>query len=389
MIKKYFFFFTVLALIFSWNGLSAAQEGEDSYQNPEIYFFSSQTCPHCAQERQFLETLKEKYPEIEIKEYEVVFHPENQPVLQDFYNRYNVPSKDQGWVPVTFTSNKYFVGFNDQTAREIENCLEECINGKTGESDQNIILPLIGKIDVSNFSLPVLTIIFGVLDGFNPCAMWILILLLALLINTRSRKRMWFVGGTFILVSGVIYYLILSAWLNLFLAISYVNITRIAIGLVALGIGAWQIKNFIQFRPGVCKVTDGKAGFQEKLKEKLKGRAEKIALSPFTFAILGGTVLLAIGVNVVEFFCSAGLPAIYTRILSLSDLSSASYYLYLLLYTLFFMLDDAIVFFLAVITLNRFGFTQKYNYWSTLIGGLLIIILGILLIFKPQFLMFG
>jgi hypothetical protein len=153
-------------------------------------------------------------------------------------------------------------------------------------------------------------------------------------------------------------------------------------------VGVWQIKNFIQYKPGVCKVTDGK-GFQERMKEKMKSGAEKIALSPFTFVILGGTILLAAGVNLVEFFCSAGLPAIYTRILSMSDLGSFSYYMYLLLYTFIFMLDDIIILFVAVITLSRFGFTEKYNYWSTLVGGILILVLGFLLIFFPGLLMFA
>jgi len=218
--------------------------------------------------------------------------------------------------------------------------------------------------------------------------MWILLFLIALLINTRSRKRMWLIGGTFILASGIVYYLILTAWLNLFLAISYVNLTRILIGVFALGVGVWQIKNFIGYR-GVCPVTDESGKFGDRIRDGLRKRAEKLALSPLTFGILIGVIILALGVNLVEFFCSAGLPAIYTRVLTLSQISTLSYYLYLLLYTFVFMLDDLIIFSLAVITLSRIGFTEKYNYWATLIGGLLILILGILLIFKPEFLMFG
>jgi len=126
---------------------------------------------------------------------------------------------------------------------------------------------------------------------------------------------------------------------------------------------------------------------EEKL--KLKERAEKIATSPLTLGIIGGLIILALGVNLIEFFCSAGLPAVYTRILTLSQLPTLNYYLYLLLYTFVFMLDDLIIFSLAVFTLSRIGFTEKYNYWATLLGGLLIFALGILLIFKPELLMFG
>ena len=353
----------------------------------EINFFYSAICPHCAKEEEFLKELKNQYPEIEIKEYEVISSQENQKILNEFYEKYQVPQKERGWVPVTFTPTKYFIGFTEQIGAEIESCIKECLLGEKPTS-QKIKIPILGEVDLSKMSLPVLTLTIGALDGLNPCAMWILLFLIALLINTRSRKRMWLIGGTFILASGIVYYLILTAWLNLFLAISYVNLTRILIGVFALGVGAWQIKTFIGYR-GVCPVTDGSSKLRDKIKNGLRVQAEKIAISPFTFAILGGVILLAFGVNLVEFFCSAGLPAIYTRILTLSQISTLSYYFYLLLYTFIFMLDDLIVFSLAVITLSRIGFTEKYNYWSTLIGGLLIFVLGILLIFKPELLMFG
>jgi len=353
----------------------------------EINFFYSAICPHCAKEEEFLKELKNQYPEIEIKEYEVISSQENQKILNEFYEKYQVPQKERGWVPVTFTPTKYFIGFTEQIGAEIESCIKECLLGEKPTS-QKIKIPILGEVDLSKMSLPVLTLTIGALDGLNPCAMWILLFLIALLINTRSRKRMWLIGGTFILASGIVYYLILTAWLNLFLAISYVNLTRILIGVFALGVGAWQIKTFIGYR-GVCPVTDGSSKLRDKIKNGLRVQAEKIAISPFTFAILGGVILLAFGVNLVEFFCSAGLPAIYTRILTLSQISTLSYYFYLLLYTFIFMLDDLIVFSLAVITLSRIGFTEKYNYWSTLIGGLLILALGILLIFKPELLIFA
>ncbi len=246
-----------------------------------------------------------------------------------------------------------------------------------------------GEVDLAKMSLPILTIVVGALDGFNPCAMWILLFLITLLVNVRSRKKLLLIGGTFIFTSGLVYFLFLTAWLNLFLAIGYINLIRVLIGVLALAIGLWQVKNFIQYKPGTCKITDGKTGFQEKIKSELKNRIEKLAVSPLTFGILAGVAVLAFAVNLLEFFCSAGLPAIYTKILTMSHLSSLSYYLYLLLYTFVFILDDLIVFSLAMIALNRFKFAEKYNYWTTLIGGVLIFIIGILLIFKPSLLMFG
>lgn len=357
-------------------------------QAVEINFFYSPICPHCAAEKEFLKTLGDKYPEIEINSYDAINDSEGQNALNELYEKYQVPPGERGWVPVTFTPTKYFIGFSEQIGKNIENCIEECLVEEKS-TVQEFKIPILGNVDVSKMSLPVLTITIAALDGLNPCAMWVLLFLIVLLINTHSRKRMWLIGGTFLVVSGIVYYLILTAWLNLFLAISYVNLTRIIIGVFALAVGVWQIRNFFRFRPGVCKITDEQSGLKDKIKSTLKNQAERIAISPFTPAILGGVIILALGVNLVEFFCSAGLPAIYTRILALSQVSSLSYYLYLLLYTFIFMLDDLIILSLAVITLSRFNFTEKYNYWSTLIGGILIFILGALLIFKPEFLMFG
>ena len=384
MFKKVFFIVLFLGLIFGSFGFVKAQE------EIELNFFYSKTCPICAQEKEFLAELEERYPEVEINQYEVVFNTANQEILVDFYERYKVPRHQWGLVPVIFTAEEYFVGFNQQVAQQIESCLEECIgigNGGNGTS-QEIKLPIIGTVDMSKMSLPVLTVVIAALDGFNPCAMWVLLLLIALLINTRSRRRMWLIAGTFIVASGIIYYLILSTWLNLFLLLSYVNLTRTLIGVLALVVGIWQIRNFVNYRRGVCKVTDGEAGIQEKIKMGLKKRAESIVTSPASLGIIFGIIILALGVNLVEFFCSAGLPAIYTKVLTMSDISSASYHLYLLLYTFIFMLDDIIIFSLAVFGLSRLKFTEKYNYWATLIGGLIILILGLLLIFKPELLMF-
>ncbi|MFH1820771.1 MAG: hypothetical protein ABH805_02560 [Candidatus Nealsonbacteria bacterium] len=370
------FAFAVGFLLFGFNS-TLAQE------NIEVNFFYSPACPHCANEKVFLAEIQEKYPNVTINQYDVINSKENQALLGKFYEDYNVPQREQGYVPVTFTSTDYFIGFNDNIAHDIESCLIECLGG-AGERLNTLTVPFLGEVDLSTLSLPVLTVTLAALDGLNPCAMWILVFILALLINLRSRKRMWLIGGMFIFVSGLIYFLILSAWLNFFLAISYVNLTRLIIGILAVCVGVWQIKTFITTHPGVCRAM----GLRSRLEDRLKTRAEKIVSSPVTWAMLGGVILIAVSINLIEFFCSAGVPTIFTRVLTLSNLSTPSYYSYLLLYTFIFMLDDLIVFFLAMITFKKMGLTEKYNYWATLVGGILILALGLLLIFKPELLMF-
>lgn len=354
----------------------------------KIDFFYSPTCPHCKAEKEFLKTLRKQYPELKVKEYDVINSKQNQEILMEFYEQYKVPIRERGLVPATFIENRYFIGFNQQIGEDIESSLKEH-QEEEKPTAQKIEVPILGELDISRMSLPILAVTLGALDGFNPCAMWVLLFLITLLANVRSKKKMYLIGGTFLLASGVVYYFILAAWLNLFLAISYVNLTRILIGALAIGLGVWQIVSFTKFKPGTCEIIEGQGGLQEKIRSFLKKHTEKLVGSPLTLGILGGVITLALGVNLVDFFCSAGLPAVFTRILTLNQISTLNYYLYLLLYTFVFMLDDLIVFSLAIFALSKIGFTEKYNYWATLIGGLLIFVLGILLIFKPELLMFA
>jgi glutaredoxin len=372
--------FVILILVFVFGNFNLAFSQTEKVQ---INFFYSAICPHCAEEEEFLKELEKKYPEIEIKRYEVFYQTENQKILRDFYEKYKVPEKEQGFVPATFTPTKYFIGFNEQIGTEIESCIKECLAGEK-PTPQKIKIPFYGSVDVSKISLPALTLILGIMDGFNPCAMWILLVLISLLLPLKSRKKIALVGGTFIFAEGFLYFLFMTAWLNIFLAMRYVFLTRILIGIFGMIFGVWRIREFLTWRPGVCKVVDHSKS-QEKIMDKMKN-----ILKPSTVpATILGVISLAFGVNLIEFFCSAGFPVMYTRILTLQNISGIQYYLYLFFYNILYMLDDLLVFGFAFFTLSRFGFSDKYNKYSTLVAGILIFVLGILLIFKPELLMFA
>ena len=381
MNKKIFFFLTVL-LGFSLFASSVVAQ-EDSV---EINFFYRDLCNVCPKIGNLLDVLKDQYPNLVVNRYNTS-NKEVLTTLISFYERYEVPERDWGFVPALFIRDKHFIGYSEKIKTEIIECVENCSeeNGNIYEID----IPFLGIINTSEMSLTVLTIILGLLDGFNPCAMWVMLFLVALLINTDSRKKMLLIGGTFLFASGLVYYLILNAWLKLFLAVSYINIVRILIGALALGVGVWQIKNFINYKPGVCKVTSGEGGIQEKIRSKIENKAKEVTEASISIGMLVGVFFLALGVNMVEFFCSAGVPAIFTQILSLNTTSSFQYQFYILLYTFIFMLDDLVIFLVAFFTLKQFGFTEEYNHWATLIGGLLIFIIGLLLIFKPEMLSFA
>ena len=194
---------------------------------------------------------------------------------------------------------------------------------------------------------------------------------------------MWALGIAFIASSAFIYFLFLSAWLNLFLFLGFVVWVRVLIGLAALVAGGYYLKYYLVNKQGSCSIMgDAK---RRKIFEKIRSIIQK----RWFILALGGIILLAAAVNLVELICSAGLPAIYTKILSLSNLPAWQYYLYLLFYILIFMLDDLLVFFTAMITFRVTGIGGKYSRFSHLIGGILMLAIGLLLLFKPEWLMFG
>lgn len=380
------------------------------------YFFYGDGCPHCAEERQYLfHVLKSEYPDLQVYEYEIYNNKNNAILLQKIAEKLNI--RVDG-VPFLVISDKHFVGYaNGISSQTIKQRVSECSITKCPDSIASIIgietpeiieqipiidkqakntqepinqenkkiikLPLLGEVNILSFSLPILTIIMGALDGFNPCAMWTLLFLISLLLGMKNRKRMWLLGIVFIVTSASVYFVFMSAWLNLILFLGFVVWIRMLIGILALFGGSYSIKEFIFNKNSGCKVTGNEQ--RQKTFEKLKLAVQQNSL----LLALGGIVVLAFAVNLVELICSAGLPAIYTQVLALNKMAGWHYYLYILLYIFFFMLDDLLIFFVAMITLEMTGITTKYAKVSRLIGGLVMLAIGFMLIFKPEWLMFG
>ncbi|UMX48367.1 MAG: hypothetical protein L7H18_02380 [Candidatus Nealsonbacteria bacterium DGGOD1a] len=377
-------------------------------QNPvNVYFFWGQGCPHCEREKAFLAELEGNYPQITVRDFEVWKSDENRQILIDLGKALNV---DVSGVPFTVVGDKHFIGWydKDSTGKAIEAAVatateQGCAdiaagiidpendpqeNGSCGEQDkkeipQSVNVPFLGQINVKDFSLPAIAVILGALDGFNPCAMWTLLFLISLLLGMENRKQMWILGCAFIVASSLVYFTFMAAWLNLLLFIGFIFWVRFAVGATAIGGGIYNLKSYFSKKPAVCaNAADPK---RKKVFDKIKNITRQ---NNFYFA-LGGIILLAFAVNLVELICSAGLPVIFTQILAMSDLAAWQYYSYIALYILVFMADDLFVFFAAMITLKMAGATSKYQKASHLIGGVLMLAIGLLLIFRPEWLMLG
>lgn len=380
-----------------------------------IYFFWRTGCPHCEKERAFLSRLQAERPAVRVHEFNIWEEPAHRALLQ---RASDVLGADASAVPLTVIGGQVFSGYLDDASsgREIEWRVLECLakdcpdpiaplmaplmtRDATASADAPIQqpdeqpsrarlppaldVPFLGSVATGNLSLPALTVLLAALDGFNPCAMWTLIMLLGILVGIPDKRRRWALGGAFIGASALVYFLFMAAWLNVFLFLGMLLWVRVGVGLLALAGGGYYLRQFALRRDEVCEVSQAprRRRVLDRLRELARGNG-------FAWA-LAGIIGLAFAVNLIELFCSAGIPAVYTRVLTLSALPPWQYYAYLLLYIAVFMLDDLIVFFATMKALELTGLGTRYARWSHLIGGVVLLAIGVLLLLRPEWLVFG
>ena len=373
--------------------------------NTPVYLFWSDGCPHCERELDFLQRQLQMQPQLTVHAFEISGDADNRALMRKVVEAFGIADPA---VPLTIIGNRVWIGYASDatTGAEMQQRITFCagqqcpdaiaalIGSDTQSSShpaqeaqnplpETLNLPLLGEVAPRTLSLPVLTVMLGALDGFNPCAMWTLVFLIGLLLGMKDTVRMWTLGGVFILGSAVVYFAFMAAWLNLFLVLGSLLAIRVVIGLVALGGGAYYLREYILNKDAVCAVTASER--RQRILQRLKDYAGE---RNFLLALLG-ILALAVIVNLVELVCSAGIPAVYTQILSMHALPTWQYYGYLLLYILTFMADDLLVFFTAMQTLRISGLTTRYSRYSHLVGGVMLVLIGVLMLLRPDLLMFG
>jgi thiol-disulfide isomerase/thioredoxin len=243
-----------------------------------------------------------------------------------------------------------------------------------------ISLPLIGKVEASKMALPVLTVTIAALDGFNPCAFFVLFMLLGMLVHVHSRRRMLLVGGIFVFFSGFIYFVFMAAWLNIFLLSGEIKAITVIAGLVALVIAVINIKDYFYFKRGIS------LSIPDSAKPKLFDRMRKLLKASSLASIIFGTVVLAIAANAYELLCTAGFPMVFTRVLTLHALSAASYYLYLVFYNVVYVVPLATIVVLFTITLGSRKLSEHQGQILKLISGVMMLYLALVILVKPALL---
>ncbi len=245
-----------------------------------------------------------------------------------------------------------------------------------------IELPLFGQLRASGVGMPLLTIAVGLVDGFNPCAMWVLLFLLSVLVNLQSRWKILAVAGTFVVISGVAYFIFMACWLNIHSYIREVHETALyyVLGVLAVLISIVHIKDFFAFKQGVS------LSIPEAAKPGIYARVRRIVTAENLIGAVIGASVLAVIINVIELLCTAGLPALYTGILAQQEYPAWKEYSYIALYNLAYMFDDSLMVGIVVVTLGKRKLQETQGRWLKLVSGVTILLLGLVMLFKPELL---
>lgn len=405
--KRIFIVLGILLTVIIFNSISVKANTKNNSEEKNIvniYVFKRKDCYHCKELTKYLETIKEKYDNIVVNEY----YNEEADNLK-MYLEYKNLFKENGFnlgnsVPLLIIGGVAFTGdsvvqiylekyiekysYNDYVDVFLKYQNGEEILESDFDKDyiEEIDIPLVGKINVKSVSLLLISIVLGFLDGVNPCAMWILVLLISLLIPTQDKKKIWILGGGFLLTSGIFYFVMMMTWVSLVKIVLAKDVFLIVIGIFALCTGGYNLYKYIKSK---IKKEDGCDVTSASGKRSLSKRIKKIINEKSLLIALFGIVIIAVLVNFIELACSAGMPLLFSNILAINDVSIVEQIIYTLIYVLFFLIDDFIVFFIAASTLKIKVVSNKLSKYSNLIGGIIMIILGILMIFFPNILMFS
>jgi hypothetical protein len=394
-------------------------EVKDGKVQIHLHVFWSRTCPHCTQANAFLAKLRKKHDWLKVFDYEVSEHPANVELYRDMARSIGKPA---GPVPAFFYGKQLAVGYtsDETTGKRLEevlvyyrDALQKQVDDRRkpppavipflvvplwqaqtsdAEPDHDleipppppeesaVDLPWWGTTRAEDVSLPALTIILGGLDSFNPCAFFVLMILLGLMLHTGSRRKMLLVGGVFVLVSGLMYFLFMAAWLNLFFLVGHLRVITLVAGVVAVAAAAINIKDYFWFKRGVTLSVSDAA------RSRLVGRMTALIGRTGVLPVVAGTAVLAFAANLYELLCTSGLPLVYTRVLTLRELSPAGYYGYLALYNVVYVTPLFLIVVGFSLTLSSHKLTEYQGRVLKLVSGMMMLALGAILVIDPAFL---
>lgn len=372
------------------DGVVWYEKDGDGQSQIHLYFFWSEKCPHCLKARPDVLAMENEFAWLKVHSLQLVGNPEN---VQKYISMAAMFDNDARSVPTFMFCGNLLSGYDrmETTGEQLKSFLQACHRfAETSNPDNStryapqqeastaIDIPFLGSVSSDDYSLPVLTVFIAGMDAFNPCAFFVLLFLLSMMVHTRSRRRMAIIGGIFVFFSGAIYFLFMAAWLNLFMYLGELRLITLIAGVIAVLIALINIKDYFWFKRGFSlSISDDE-------KPKLIDRIRQLLRLDSTATVIFATVVLAIVANSYELLCTAGFPMVYTRILTLRALPVESYYLYLLLYNLVYILPLLAIVTVFTIKLGSRKLSEQEGMVLKLLSGVMMLMLGALLIISPQ-----
>ena len=377
-----------------------------------IHLFWGEGCPHCAKAKPYFEQLAQKNPNIVLNMYEIYYDEENLDLFLRMAEKYEMENLG---VPTIFIGDFRFQGFNELNTSDYENAVTFCLKNQCEDAAAGVAyeipsptqvaatpdvfaepesstelssepektfeltLPIFGKVDLENKSLLLSTALIALVDGVNPCSLWVLTMLLALTLHTGSRKRVFLIGIVFLTVTAGIYALFISGLFSVLKFVGFLTWVRVIISLVALFFAIVNIKDYFWYKEGLSLTIadEKKPGLFQKMR-KLTDASQSL------WGLVGATIVFAAGVSLVEFSCTAGFPVVWVNLLSAQQAGGTTFLLLLLLYMLIYQLDEMIIFVTSVVTLKSGRLEEKGGRILKLISGMLMLTLSAVMLIKPE-----
>lgn len=346
-----------------------------------LYFFWSQKCPHCLKAVPFVDSLQRDYAWLEVHSAEISQNRQN---LQRYVEMASSLGHEARSVPAFFICGQLITGYDSpegvgqQILDLASTCRDTPLTALSAADDSTLQLPFIGSVEADSNSLLMFTLIIAGMDSFNPCAFFVLMFLLSLMVHARSRARMLLIGSTFVGISALIYFMFMAAWLNLFMMIGAVPVITLIAGMVAIIIGIINTKDYFLFRQGPSLTIP------ESAKPTLYRRMRNLLKADNITTMLLGTAMLAVAANSYELLCTAGFPMVYTRLLTLSELGTLQHYAYLVLYNLIYVIPLMIIVIIFSYTLGAYKLTEQQGRFLKLLSGLMMLGLGLVMLLAPN-----
>lgn len=376
---------------------SQAQTQAGPNPNADLIVYWGDGCPNCDAQEEWLAQVEEEYPDLRIDRREVWFNESNKDLFLADAERLGF---DAVGVPTTIASERVWIGWSPQIEQDMSGAVAvmergdvprggvfgtpeagSCTQGDSmcGGEDQGLTInaPLFGEISLSADSLLLSTVIIGFVDGVNPCSLWVLSVLLAIVLRTRSRRRVLAIGTTFLAVTTIMYALYMAAMYSALAVVGFMGWIQVVVALVAGTFGVVSVKDYLAFGKGISFTI------RDKDKPGIYQRMRKAANTKALIPALGATVVLAVGVSLLETPCTAGFPVLWTGMLHANGVGAAETVGLFVAYMVPFLLDELIIFGLAVLTMRAAKFQEKHGELLKLFAGVTMLALAATMLVNP------